>query len=49
MKYIGPLNYFLGIQVHDIVGGLSFPNINMLEILAKASVIACKPIDTPPA
>jgi hypothetical protein len=48
MKDLGPLNYFLGVQVSHFGGGLFLSQHKYAkEILAKASMTDCKPIGTP--
>uniref|UniRef100_A0A2N9F8S5 Reverse transcriptase Ty1/copia-type domain-containing protein n=1 Tax=Fagus sylvatica TaxID=28930 RepID=A0A2N9F8S5_FAGSY len=48
MKDLGPLNYFLGVQVSHFAGGLFLSQHKYAkEILAKASMTDCKPIGTP--
>ena len=48
MKDLGPLHYFLGIEVHPFSGGLFLSQQKYAcEILARASMTGCKPIGTP--
>ena len=48
MKDLGSLHYFLGIQVQPFVDGIFLSQQKYArEILARASMIGCKPIGTP--